>query len=150
AQAAMIAVGETKQALKDGADDPAIAPSASWLDEAHEAIDAAQEPLSRMFPKQPGPPPEIVGSKDVPTLHAVERPALVPKLRVAAPPTPAEAPAPPLPEPKNLDELKKTIEEVKRRAAERSKQFKEQAEARKKEKEKKVDEVLEERPGFVV
>jgi hypothetical protein len=150
AQASMMAVNETKQSLKDGADDPTIAPAITLLDEAHKAIDASQEPLSRMFPKQPGPPPELVGSKEVPTLHAVDRPSLVPKLQVAAPPTPPEPPAPPLPEPKNLEDLKKTIEEVKRRAAARSKEFKEQNETRKKERnKKKEEEPIDERTGFV-
>ena len=147
AQSALAAIGGARAAL-GAAEEPVFESIRRWLDEATSAVDAAQEPLSRLPARPPPPPRPLHGSKDVPTLHEVARASLVPKLRVGPPPVPPDPPPPPLAPPQTLEELAATIAEVKRRAAERSQEFADKDAARAKER-VAVQQEPETAPGFV-
>lgn len=99
--------------------DPTFDEARARIDEAHAALEVALERFSRVPREAPAPAEELRASEDVPRLHRVDRPLLVPELRAPVPlPAPPEAP-PPLPRPKTPEELEETVAEVKRRAAER-------------------------------
>jgi hypothetical protein len=100
-------------ALKGGGKiDEAIA----HLDDARAALSDAERRLAAVIPREPPMPPPIRASNEVPTLHALMRGPLVPKIRVADPPPPPPELPPPLPPPKTIEELQAMVAEVKRRA----------------------------------
>ncbi len=71
------------------------------------------------MPRPPAPAPELRASRDLPGLHALDRPTLTPRLRVPEPPEPTveDAPPPAIPTPKTFEELAKAIEALQGRAA---------------------------------
>jgi hypothetical protein len=113
-----------------GVVDPTFADAVARLDEARGELEIAAERFSRVPPAAPPPAEELRAAKDVPRLHRLDRPPLIPELRVPDPlPAPPE-PEPPVPRPKSPDELEKTIAEVKRRSEERRRARKEREEER--------------------
>ncbi|APR75210.1 Hypothetical protein A7982_00556 [Minicystis rosea] len=110
--------------------DETFGDAAGFLDDARRELDVALERFSRVSPEAPPPVEDLCAAENVPRLHRIDRPALVPELRVPDPlPPPAEAP-PPLPPPKSSAELAQTVAEVKRRAEERRKAHAARAEER--------------------
>lgn len=101
--------------------DPAFADAIEWIREARETLDVAIERFSRVPPESPPEPVDLRASKDIPSLHRIDRPSLLPTIRVPAPLVPPPDAPPPLPRPKSLEELDKVAEEVRRRAEERKK-----------------------------
>src|SRR5262249_43133647 len=67
-------------------------------------------------------PVDLRASREVPSLHRLVRPSLVPSLRIAEPLPPPPARPAPLPKPKNLAELEEATAEVARRAEQRKKE----------------------------
>lgn len=110
---------ETAQALDQlkalsggGKIDEAIA----QLDDARAALADAERRLASVIPREPPAPSPIRASTEVPTLHALMRGPLSPRIRVADPPPPAPELPPPLPPPQSIEELQAMVAEVKRRA----------------------------------
>ncbi len=98
--------------------DPALPLVQGWLGEARAALAVAEERFSRVAPEAPPEPSPLRASKDVPTLHRLDREAIPPVLRVAEPlRSPADEP-PALPPPASIAELRVTMVEVHRRADE--------------------------------
>jgi hypothetical protein len=124
-----------------------------WFDEARAALAVAEERFSRVAPEPPPAPFPLRASKDVPTLHRLDREAISPILRVAEPlKSPPEDP-PALPPPASVAELRVTLVEVRRRAeearADRRAREDARARARAEKKAKAIaDENAEPLPGF--
>jgi hypothetical protein len=98
--------------------DPALSLVQGWLGEARAALAVAEERFGRVAPEAPPEPLPLRASKDVPTLHRLDREAIPPVLRVAEPlRSPADEP-PALPPPASVAELRVTMVEVHRRADE--------------------------------
>lgn len=133
--------------------DPALPLVQGWLAEARAALAIAEERFSRVVPESPPEPAPLRASKDVPTLHRLEREAISPILRVAEPlrSPPDEAPA--LPPPASIAELRVTMVEVHRRADEARAARRARAEERARTRAEKkaaalADENAEPPPGF--
>jgi hypothetical protein len=98
--------------------DPALPLVQGWLAEARAALAVAEERFSRVAPESPPAPSPLRASKDVPTLHRLDRESISPVLRVAEPlKSPPEA-APPPPPPASIAELRVAMVEVRRAADE--------------------------------
>ncbi len=96
--------------------DPALPLVQGWLAEARAALAIAEERFSRIAPESPPAPSPLRASKDVPTLHRLDRESISPLLRVAEPlKSPPDA-APALPPPASIAELRASMVEVHRRA----------------------------------
>lgn len=86
------------------------------LADAHKALADAERRLASVIPREPPAPLPLRASGEVPTLHAMMRGPLIPKVRVADPPPPPPELPPPLPPPQSIEELQAMVAEVKRRA----------------------------------
>jgi hypothetical protein len=88
---------------------------------------AHAEELALGVPRPPAPKtPALRASTREPRLHALERPRLLPKLRVPEQvPQVVALPAPPIAAPQNFDELASAIAELRRRADDRRRQAEE-------------------------
>jgi hypothetical protein len=140
-RAALASLDQVVGALTPGASlDAAIGFSLEYLREAKKSLLAADERLVPLVARPRGAAPDIRASIDVPRLHEVDRPSLMPLLKVPGmPPPEVEPPAlPPIGKPQTFEELKTAIEELKKRAEARS-------EAREKRKREEQERQAEER-----
>lgn len=127
ARGAMGAVGEVLAMARQAEErEPALQGLSLDLERAREHIAEAERwliELGAAAPKTQSDPsatpasPELLASDGEPRLHAVERPSLVPALRVAPPPPePPAPPLPPLPRPTSASELSAMRQELRRRS----------------------------------
>jgi hypothetical protein len=108
--------------------DAAIGFTLEYLRDAKIALLHAEERLAPLMPRPRSPAPELYASTDVPRLHAIDRPSLLPLIKVPdAPPLGVEEEGPPtIRKPRTFEELDAAIEQLKQRAEARLAAKKEQ------------------------
>ncbi|APR79221.1 Hypothetical protein A7982_04568 [Minicystis rosea] len=120
-QAALTEIDRAGVALDAAAArDRAFDPARAHLGLARTHLARAEERYARLPPLALPATPELLASNDIPRLHTITRPSLVPTLRYPVP-LPAGRPPPvlaPLPEPKTFPELRAAIAAMKREAEE--------------------------------
>lgn len=116
---AMTSAARAADAIARAAElDPAFKGIRDHLDRAQRHFARVDALLAYRPPEPPPLPAELLASIDVPRLHSLVRPSILPALKVPAPP-PAEivaSPGPKLPQPKTFDELRRAIGDRKKRA----------------------------------
>jgi hypothetical protein len=116
---ALAALGAVFAHLSPGAAlDPAIQLIGGELREAWKHLGDAATRLAPLVPRSRTEWPDLIASRDVPRLHAIDRPSLVPVLHVPLM-TPIEVlpqPPAPIPRPTTFEELDTAMAELTRRA----------------------------------
>jgi hypothetical protein len=98
--------------------DAAVGFAVDYLVDTRAALLEAYERVAPLVPRPPAPAPDLRASTDQPALHLLDRPSLVPQLRVPdpAPPEVEETPTV-IARPKTFEELERAVKELKERSA---------------------------------
>ncbi len=98
--------------------DAAVGFSLDYLRESRIALVRAGERLAHLVPRPPAPSPELRASFERPPLHAIDRPSLMPCLRVPLPkPLEVQVMPPHVEPPKTFEELAALVKQMKEKAA---------------------------------
>lgn len=99
--------------------EPAFDPVRDHLDRAASHLTRAEDRLARIPPLGLPEPQDLFAGGDVPRLHVIARPSLVPTIRYARPLPQGRAPRPqqPIAEPRTFAELRAAVTEMKKQAA---------------------------------